>query len=264
MKKKVRGSVGEEWICDWKCTSCSVSVVVFPQKSTSFVEEWQHRSLATTCHIGLKMCPRSGKWIKSRWNMPADVVPELANEDRAYNPFEITSDLPSEVNHDPGYHWLGRILVLNLQKQVLYIGPHWYCSILMFVFIVGIGFFHVSTVAGQGLLQVSGGLTVTLLSLYTFMRCVVTDPGILQKNPEGEDQVLPSVRARTCQICQLIQPRGCHHCHFCQVCIEGYDHHCPWMGKCIGKKNLCAFYSFLVVSFSSLGYIMVSALAQSP
>lgn len=24
------------------------------------------------------------------------------------------------------------------------------------------------------------------------------------------------------------------------------DHHCPWTGKCIGKKNLCFFYAFLI------------------
>ncbi|CAK9001183.1 unnamed protein product [Durusdinium trenchii] len=200
--------------------------------------------------------------------MPVDDAAETAAEaeDRPYSPFNVATDMPSQTNHaeaDRNHYWLGRILVLHLANQILYIGPHWYCSILMLMFILGVGFFHCSTVAGAGALQLSGGLAVTLLSLYTFLRCALADPGILQKSPEGEDQ-LPSVRARTCGICQIVQPRGCQHCHFCQVCVEGYDHHCPWMGKCIGKKNLCAFYTFLTVAFSSLGYIMISALAQPP
>lgn len=38
----------------------------------------------------------------------------------------------------------------------------------------------------------------------------------------------------------------------CRVCIEGYDHHCPWTGKCVGKGNVRYFYAwlfFLVLAF---------------
>ena len=45
----------------------------------------------------------------------------------------------------------------------------------------------------------------------------------------------------------------------CDVCIEGYDHHCPWTGKCIGKGNynnfvtfICAVFTFLIASFLGL------------
>mmetsp|Transcript_43808 Transcript_43808/g.135348 ORF Transcript_43808/g.135348 Transcript_43808/m.135348 type:complete len:272 (+) Transcript_43808:562-1377(+) len=62
---------------------------------------------------------------------------------------------------------------------------------------------------------------------------------------------------RRCSTCNLVQPRGCSHCEFCQVCVEGFDHHCPWMGKCIGRNNLCAFYTFIAVSMSSLAYIFL-------
>lgn len=36
------------------------------------------------------------------------------------------------------------------------------------------------------------------------------------------------------------------HCVECNICIVGYDHHCMWSSKCIGKGNLCYFYLFLV------------------
>ena len=36
------------------------------------------------------------------------------------------------------------------------------------------------------------------------------------------------------------------HCSICDNCILGMDHHCPWMGQCIGKNNFDAFIRFNV------------------
>ena len=36
-----------------------------------------------------------------------------------------------------------------------------------------------------------------------------------------------------------------HHCKRCDVCIKGYDHHCPWVSKCIGASNIKRFYFFV-------------------
>lgn len=35
------------------------------------------------------------------------------------------------------------------------------------------------------------------------------------------------------------------------------DHHCPWTGKCIGQKNLCFFYAFLVCLTIHILYVGV-------
>ena len=34
--------------------------------------------------------------------------------------------------------------------------------------------------------------------------------------------------------------------HRCGMCIEEYDHHCDWVGKCIGKKNMSDFYFIMI------------------
>mmetsp|Transcript_53243 Transcript_53243/g.65276 ORF Transcript_53243/g.65276 Transcript_53243/m.65276 type:complete len:204 (-) Transcript_53243:72-683(-) len=202
--------------------------------------------------------------------MPVDA--EAAEDHTAYSHFDIDStavtgqEVPytESCRAEGQSYWLGRIFVMKLAGRELYIGPHWYCSILMLAFILGVGVFHCTSVAALGWLQLCGGFAVTGSSLLSFLNCAFADPGILHKNPEEQLPSLSEANHRTCQICQVVQPRGCQHCHFCQVCILGHDHHCPWMGKCIGRKNLCAFYTFLTVSFASLGYVMLSALTLPP
>ena len=39
----------------------------------------------------------------------------------------------------------------------------------------------------------------------------------------------------------------------CKLCIEGLDHHCPWTGKCIGKRTIFYFHAFLVLLVSQIG-----------
>ena len=38
---------------------------------------------------------------------------------------------------------------------------------------------------------------------------------------------------------------GIQHCNLCNTCIIGYDHHCRWLSKCVGRKNLWGFYAFI-------------------
>ena len=50
--------------------------------------------------------------------------------------------------------------------------------------------------------------------------------------------------AKWCAVCELWQPRRATHCKDCDCCVEEFDHHCPWMGKCVAKGNLMPFYIF--------------------
>ncbi|THU58476.1 hypothetical protein C4D60_Mb03t14680 [Musa balbisiana] len=48
-------------------------------------------------------------------------------------------------------------------------------------------------------------------------------------------------RTWTCSYCHIIQPPRSKHCHDCDKCVLQFDHHCAWLGTCIGKRNHCRF-----------------------
>ena len=51
---------------------------------------------------------------------------------------------------------------------------------------------------------------------------------------------------RWCKKCRQIKPPRTHHCSICERCILKMDHHCPWVGQCVGWGNYKAFCQLLV------------------
>ena len=64
---------------------------------------------------------------------------------------------------------------------------------------------------------------------------------------DEEDNIVLFVESKYCTICHLEQPLRTKHCRDCDQCVATHDHHCPWIGNCVGERNRARFYIYLVM-----------------
>jgi hypothetical protein len=56
-----------------------------------------------------------------------------------------------------------------------------------------------------------------------------------------------------CLDCMIDIPLRTKHCATCNKCIATFDHHCYWVGNCIGENNKRYFLIFLLIHSISIG-----------
>ncbi|CAL5418650.1 unnamed protein product [Camellia sinensis] len=145
--------------------------------------------------------------------------------------------------------------------------------VILFCAFVSQGLVHVLPHRLGHLVVVSSAVFTAYIIVLLFLTSG-RDPGIIPRNlhpPEPDDdassistdwagsqcggQNLPLtkevtvngmiIRVKYCHTCMLYRPPRCSHCSICNNCVERFDHHCPWVGQCIGKRNYRFFFMFV-------------------
>lgn len=120
---------------------------------------------------------------------------------------------------------------------------------------------------GFGLLAWLGFFLATA-GLFMFYRCSRKDPGYIRMNVHDaqnmkDDEPLLKIEidnpallagnwSQLCTTCKIVRPLRAKHCSTCDRCVEQFDHHCPWVSNCIGKKNKWDFFMFLALEVSAM------------
>ena len=160
----------------------------------------------------------------------------------------ITQDTANPSINNQRYFGNSKVFWFKNGEPLCSLGPHW----IFFVFAwlgleIGGILFYIHTY--NYLSEVAKILLVVLIIWqgFIFLLTALKNPGIVSaQNPNDPELLKLTDQPHFCVKCKIIKEKDTVHCFDCKVCIRGFDHHCPWTGKCIGAGNLYPFYAFLI------------------
>lgn len=102
------------------------------------------------------------------------------------------------------------------------------------------------------------------IQMFSIFKGGCTDPGIIPRQP-GSNMLIRAINYNVvingslmklsyCNTCSIFKPPRTSHCRVCDNCCQRFDHHCLWLGNCVGKRNYK--YFFLLITFITINCIV--------
>ena len=167
-----------------------------------------------------------------------------------------------------------------LCNNKIFVGNKYYHLIYSLIFLTLPTSVFIST-----MIKINTASSITLLVIvliffipiiYGLLKGGTRDPGIIERNNEyasynnKKSTIKINIKGHMvnlnyCYTCFHFRPPRTSHCAECDNCVERFDHHCLWMGTCVGKRNYKYFYLVLSLTtilcliqiFSCVGFIVV-------
>lgn len=144
-------------------------------------------------------------------------------------------------------------------------GPEPYKALLTGLLVVMISVSSICTVELE--LAKSGHYEIIIINVILFIVCLFgwarasfCDPGTIPHRSNFIHRLLfvspcqekwlqvngaELFNMKFCRTCEIYRPPRAVHCVMCDTCIVRMDHHCPWLGTCIGRNNYIYFAIFI-------------------
>ena len=187
---------------------------------------------------------------------------------------KVNSTLSNTLENWRGYNKL-------FCKKKIYAGSQYYYSFgtVLYILVYGISFIIFVILEQESLSRKIVSLILysiyLIIVIFFCLVCAFTDPGVIPINCLTANELknanccsnnrvfyINGIRhkIRFCYTCQIIRPIGSSHCKTCNICVEKFDHHCPWVGNCIGKNNYRYFFIFLILLNTFFIVTLISSL----
>ena len=192
-------------------------------------------------------------------------INELKEENKK-NEEELEINIPEIQNEEKLIYGKYYTFCYKDNEPIFAIGPDILYFILLFSLNICFNIFILYLIWENSYLIIKiFGIIISTLQLLLYLITSIINPGLPKKKYEYYANHPHKGNYKKCSQCNLwINIKKLpYHCYDCGCCVEGYDHHCPWTTKCVGRGNLYLFYIMIGFTFLLFGYFFFSIMMMT-